>query len=645
MLDRISSISFLIVRTIAILVIVMSLVVMYGWLTKSYEIITLFSDMATMKFNTALAFHLTGWSLFFFSKKRMFFQRAAILIVFAACGLTVLEYLFSWPVSIDNLIVNDIFSKTFPGRMSLGTALCFMLISVAMSLSNYKAVKKKRKGLYFLGAIVIICILAVITFVLNIPIQVRVRLIDTMSISTAVLFLLISYALYKKNNAYGLERDYLKDLAGNRLMRFLLPFVLILPLTLSFILLKLITAEKLDIEFGIILYTIAFTIGGLLYIAFLGIRLNKVDFKRKKLQEFFRTSNLELSQFKYALDKSSLITITGADGKIMYANDKFCEISKYTRDEIIGQENDIVDAGYHSKSFFEDLYKTIRAGNVWTGGIKNRAKDGTFYWVHTSIVPFKDRNGEVYKFLDIRQDITKEKVLSEQYENLKLRNQEIEQFSFIASHDLQEPLNTLKSVVSLMTEEYEDKLDDEAKHYLGFMEKTTTRMENSIRGLLAYSRIGNSKELISLDSGEVVKQILADLDVSIKATQAEISYEGLPKLNAYAKEFPILFKNLIDNAIKFARKEHVPEIKILAKEDEEFWQFSISDNGIGIQKEYSQKVFAIFTRLNNREDYDGAGIGLAHCEKIVRLHSGTIWFDSEVNNGTTFHFTISKNLT
>ncbi len=618
---------------------------MSGWLFKSSEIITIFSDTATMKFNTALAFSLTGFSLLFFSAKRSFFQKVAIQFIFIICAYTVLAYFFKLPFSIDNLLVQDTLSESYPGRMSLGTALCFMLMAAAMFFSNYRAIKLKRKAIYFLGGVILICILSVITFVLQTPVQLKMSFIDSMSISTASLFLLLVFALYKKNNAYGMERAYLKGLAGNRLMKFLLPFVLLVPLSLSYILLRLIGSGKVGIELGIIIYTISFTLGGILYVAFLGIRLNKIDFKRKKLQEFFENSNQELSQFKYALDKSSLITITNADGTITYANDKFCEISKYSREEIIGQTNEIVDAGYHSKSFFENLFKTIRSGEVWTGGIKSRAKDGSFYWVHTSIVPFKNSEGEVYQFLDMRQDITAERTLSEQYENLKLRNQEIEQFSFIASHDLQEPLNTLKSVVSLLTDEYGDKLDDDAKRYFGFMTQTTTRMENLIKGLLDYSRLGNHKEIQMLDSQEIVSNVLAELSNSIKESNAVISFKTLPELRVYGKEFRLLMWNLIVNAIKFSRKGVPPEVNISAIEKDAYWEFGISDNGIGIEKEHSQKVFAIFTRLNDREDFDGAGIGLAHCEKIVRLHGGTIWFESEVGIGTTFHFTISKNLT
>ncbi|AWV97998.1 sensor histidine kinase [Arcticibacterium luteifluviistationis] len=645
MLERISSSSFIIVRAIAFLVIAISGIAIYGWVVDSFDLITLFSDSATMKFNTALCFCLTGFSVLVFSRKRHVFHKIAIFLTFAIGVYTVLEYAFAFSFSLDNLFVKDNLSSKYPGRMSLGTAICFILMATAKSFSRYRAVKFKRKAIYFLGVILLICILSIITFVLQIPIAGSVFLIDTMSFSTSVLFILLCFAIFKKNNSYGLARSYLKGLAGNRLMKFLFPFVLILPITLSYVLLQLISNGKIDIESGIVLYTLVFTLGGVLYVSFLGIKLNKLDFKRKKLQEFFRTSNEELNQFKYALDQSCLTTITNAEGVITYANDRFCEISKYSRDEILGQTNEILTSNFHSKSFFDNMWTTIKSGEVWTGGIKTKAKDGTFFWVHTAIVPFKDKDGEVYQYLDIRQDITKEKTLSEQYENLKLRNQEIEQFTFIASHDLQEPLNTLKSIVNLLVEEYGPKLDDEAKKYMGFMMETTSRMELLIKGLLDYSRLGRDNSLESISAGEEVNRVLDDLSFIIKESDAKIYVEKLPSLKVYPIEFRLLIQNLLVNSVKFSRKGVVPEIKISALDKGDFWEFTLADNGIGIEKEYSQKVFAIFTRLNHRDDFEGTGIGLAHCEKIVRLHGGTIWFESKVGVGTTFHFTISKNLT
>ena len=240
--------------------------------------------------------------------------------------------------------------------------------------------------------------------------------------------------------------------------------------------------------------------------------------------------------------------------------------------------------------------------------------------------------------------------INNQAELLTSKNKELEQFAYITSHDLQEPLNTISSFINIIKDEYHSKFDDDGKQMLDFVKEGSIRMKKLIDALLQYSRLGRSKEYEFVNCTPLLDIFTADMQSTIKSTNAKISYNGLPTIKGNEVELRLLFQNLISNGIKFRNPDTIPEIEIQCKEvcdtddaikkEQKFWVFSVTDNGIGIAKEYQDRVFAIFQRLHSRLEYEGSGIGLAHCKKIVEAHSGKIWFTSEQGVGTTFCFSI-----
>jgi signal transduction histidine kinase len=235
-----------------------------------------------------------------------------------------------------------------------------------------------------------------------------------------------------------------------------------------------------------------------------------------------------------------------------------------------------------------------------------------------------------------------EEKLKDYASDLKSSNKELEQFAYVASHDLQEPLRTTSNFVELFQQQYKGKLDKNAEKYLSYIVQSTERMRLFITDLLEYSRIGSSKELKQIDCNKVLDEVVADLDAAIKDTGAKINTDTLPVIFGYPTEIKQLFQNLIFNAIKFRKKNTHPEIKVSAHKDSDKWQFSFTDNGIGIAKEHSERIFIIFQRLHNRSEYPGSGIGLSHCKKIVELHKGNIWLESELGKGATFYFMLPE---
>lgn len=272
-------------------------------------------------------------------------------------------------------------------------------------------------------------------------------------------------------------------------------------------------------------------------------------------------------------------------------------------------------------------------------------KDQSIHHIRALGTVQRDETGRAVRMIGTNWDITKEKEAEQQKiraRQLEIKNKDLEQFAYVASHDLQEPLRTVTGFAKLLERNYAKELDKNANEYLQFISEAALRMSELIKGLLAYSRIGINRELAWVEGKTLLQQALRDLQAQIEKSGAIIKVGKLPQLKGYPLELRVLFQNLISNAIKFRRKDVVPKIKIAAKEEKNAWVFSVKDNGIGIEAEHQEKIFAIFQRLHGRREYEGTGIGLAHCQKIVDLHGGKIWLESEFNKGSCFYFTIPK---
>lgn len=228
-------------------------------------------------------------------------------------------------------------------------------------------------------------------------------------------------------------------------------------------------------------------------------------------------------------------------------------------------------------------------------------------------------------------------------QKLKVAYKELEQFTYIASHDLQEPLRTVQSLVEMFEENYGSEMDEQAKTFLGFIKESTMRMTALIRGLLDYGRLGSESDLTEVNCQELVDAVCVDLSLRLDEVGGSVEYKDLPVITGKITELRLLFQNLISNGLKFRRPDVSPKIVIAAERGLDCWQFSVSDNGIGIAPEHFQHIFMIFQRLHGRDEFEGSGIGLAHCKKVVELHGGEIWVESQLNVGTVFYFSLRDN--
>ncbi|MFT6210334.1 MAG: PAS domain S-box-containing protein, partial [Bacteroidia bacterium] len=550
-------------------------------------------------------------------------------------------------------------------------------------------------------------------------------------------------------------------------------------------------------------------------------QLNAQNIERERKSIEIANLKVELERTIVCLNESAIVSESDANFNIVFVNDKFCEISGYKREELLGVNHRILKSGKQPDALHMDMMKTIRAGEVFKGNLLNKKKGGKeFYWVEATIMPFKDLDGKLIKCVSIQFDITdqverkdalikhaealrvseedlqninlelevrsakdliasenrfrslfenatqcmlvvnmksqkiinanksaialfkyskddlfkmgprelspewqpdgiasdtqiradieklqKEKKVSREWafndahgddiqaelsinllsetdisqvvvniidvteknrikdelayqneekdrhaaelavankelvfqneENTK-RTAELEEFTYVASHDLQEPVRTISSFVNLFRENYADKLDDEAKQYLDFMDGASQRSQQLIVDLLDYSKLDENRETEQVNLNQVLESVLVDLTGRIKESGALVTVDKLPTIEGQMTNLRLLFQNLISNAIKFHKKDILPKVYISFTTVDNEYVFSISDNGIGIEEKYMDRIFVIFKRLHGKSDYEGTGIGLAHCKKIVELHNGRISVESELEKGSTF---------
>jgi len=227
-------------------------------------------------------------------------------------------------------------------------------------------------------------------------------------------------------------------------------------------------------------------------------------------------------------------------------------------------------------------------------------------------------------------------------ESLTAKNQQLDHFAYVASHDLQEPLRTVSNYLEIFQEDFPERLEGEATMYFEFINKAVERMRNLISGLLSFSRLGTSGQMEVIDLNLTLQKIRDDLETVIEEKDIILEYEKLPTVTGYRIEIKQLFQNLISNAIKFTAPDTKPHIVISFEETSNYYNFHIRDNGIGIPEKDFTKIFDMFSRLHSAKDFDGQGIGLAFCKKIVELHLGNIWVSSKFGEGTTVHFTLKK---
>ena len=365
--------------------------------------------------------------------------------------------------------------------------------------------------------------------------------------------------------------------------------------------------------------------------------------ERQEREETLRQSERQFRHLAEALPQ--LVWIAAPDGSIQYCNARCREYSGLPSEEL---HNDLWTRLLHP----DDLQNTVdrwqysvRTGEPYEIEYRlRRGSDGAYRWFLSRAVPVRGDMGEIFRWFGTSTDIEPQKQSEEELrrvmDELTRSNRELEQFAYIASHDLQKPLRKVAGYVQILRRKYQGRLDEKADTYIGYASEGTLRMQQLINDLLAYSRIGRSSAFLPVDLNAAFALAIACLADEIEKSGAEVTSDILPTVTGDRDQLDLLFKHLIGNALKYRDPEKPPRIHVAAHKTEGEWEFSVRDNGIGIEPRFFGKIFLIFQRLHSREEYPGTGIGLATVKKIIERHHGRVWVESHPGEGSTFYFSL-----
>jgi PAS domain S-box-containing protein len=342
------------------------------------------------------------------------------------------------------------------------------------------------------------------------------------------------------------------------------------------------------------------------------------------------------------------MVVVNQDGEIVLLNAQAEKHFGYRRDELLGQKvKRIIPEGFVERVIASGSRTAAGALEQQTGtGIElyGQRKDGSQFPIEIMLSPLESPEGILVTAAvrDITTRREAEAQLAQKAEELRRSNEELEQFAYVASHDLQEPLRMVASYTQLLSKRYKGRLDSDADEFIAFAVDGASRMQRLIQDLLAYSRVGKrGGELVDVSSEEALQQAVINLRGAIEESGAQVTHDPLPRVMADDVQLTQLLQNLVGNAIKYQRPG-VPLVHISAARDTEgMWLISIQDNGLGIDPKFFERIFGMFQRLHKREEFAGTGMGLAICKKIVERHGGKIWVESQPEAGSTFRFTLA----
>ncbi|MEO5337668.1 MAG: ATP-binding protein [Magnetospirillum sp. WYHS-4] len=618
-------------------------VVLVGWHAGIPVLVQVAPALVPMQYNTALAFLLCGAGLLALVMGR---HGWAALGGGAGGGLlgllTLVEYGTGAEIGIDQIFMtHDITVATsHPGRMAPNTALCFALSGLALIAGNIRHLGIRWGVLGIIGAIVSgLGLVALSGYALSLPTAYGWGRLTQMALHTSVGFILLGIGLTaaawrEECRNSQLPPTWLPSVvwSGAATLALALWQALHVMGTGAWGTSLALPADDLVLLFGLIMATVlAFAISAL--------RKAQASAEEAKWAERHRAESEARFRSYFEIGLVGLAETSLEKGWVR-VNENLCRMLGYERSEL----TELTWAQLtHPDDLAADVaqFARILAGEIDGYSMEKRflRKDGQVVHTIMSVQVQRKADGSPDFFVAVLQDISARKALEE---SLTRSNAELEQFAYIASHDLQEPLRNVSNYVQLIDRRYRDRLDEEGREFLEIATGSAKRASALIHDLLLFSRVASQGgEIMATDGMGVLETVLLDMDAAIRESGARLIVEqSLPWVQVAPRQFAQLLQNLIGNAIKYRAPDRVPEVRLSARRQGADWRISVADNGIGIAPEYFERIFLIFKRLHTQDVYEGTGIGLAICKRIAERHGGRIWVESEPDKGSVFHFTV-----
>lgn len=617
-----------------------------GWQFNIEFLKRIYPNFIAIKPITAISFIMTGIASICLQyginnhSKVKFLGQFLGFFIFMIGLISLLEYMFNLHFNIDHWFYasRDLGEPPLPaGRMSPISGLVFMLTGFSIMITPLK----KSVLINYIIAVIIgmFGILILVGFSYHFVVsEYRIFKFAYAAIQTAVGFIFIAIIILCHYPKHGLVAILSSQTIGGKIFRWVLPVIVMVPLILGYLRVYGEESRWYDSITGIAILSVVYILlFGIIIASTIGILMREEIEKliiKKKLQMALdagavATWELDVTSQLMKFDQGFLKLYGMINGNNTV---KFDDWSKH----IVTKDRSRV---------IEALQKSVENEEKFDTEFRILMSEGEQKYIHAIADVIKNELNQSKIVIGTSWDITIAKELEEKLnaamKNLERSNKELEQFAYVASHDLQEPLRMVSSFTQLLASRYQDKLDQDAREFIGFAVDGAKRMQLLITDLLTYSRVTTrARPFEPVDCNDVIKIVLKNLEVKIKETGATIDCQPLPIVKADGIQIGQVFQNLITNAIKFCKVKPIVHIRCEEKETE--WVFSISDNGIGIDPKYFEKIFIIFQRLNKKEEYPGSGMGLAICQKIIIRHGGKIWVESCPEKGSTFFFTLPK---